>query len=84
MPDISKSNDPTQALPVVKSERTDSPLYHDIINRSMPKKTLADLGLERVTFTFLDAEGNLKSLTPIIGHDALNNVLTILEDAEIG
>ena len=84
MPDTSKSNDPT--LPVTKSDlaRTDSPLYHDIINRSLPKKTLGDLGLERVTFTFLDAEGNLKSLTPIIGHDALNNVLTILEDAEIG
>lgn len=68
----------TTVLPV----RSDTPLYHSITPAA--KKSLADLGLEKVSFAYLDGEGNLRIITPIIGHETLNETLTLLEEGEIG
>lgn len=76
----------TEVIPAVKTDlgRINDPLYHEIMSRSAPRKSPAEMGLDRVSFTYQDGEGNLKCISPLIWHDALNAILTILEDAEIG
>jgi len=74
-------------MPVVKSSltRSDEPAIYQAIRReSLPRKSPADLGLDRVSFTYKDKDGNLKTVTPLIWHDALNDILDLLEDAEVG
>jgi hypothetical protein len=85
MPD--PKTEPAQVIPAVKGNltRSDDPAIYQAIRReSLPKKSLEDLNLERVSFTYKDGEGALRTLTPIIDHASLNQFLTFLEDAEIG
>ena len=85
MPD--PKNEPTQVIPAVKGNltRSDDPaIYQAMRQASAPRKKPADLGLDRVSFTYLDDSGNLKTVSPLIWHDALNDILEFLEASEVG
>lgn len=73
----------TVATPTVP----DGPIYQAINGRKeaekMAKKSLADLGLTRVTLVYLD-DGALRTMEKIVPSETLASAISLLEDAEVG
>jgi hypothetical protein len=72
-----KNAEITQVFPPIKE-----PIF-DALRGSQVKKTLEDMGLERVVFTYKDSEGKLRSISPIVTLDTMNAILSLLEESEI-
>lgn len=77
----------TVVLPAVDSSQ-DGPIYRAISRKEKKmteaKKSLADMGLSRVTLVHMDDGGVIRTVVKIVQQDTLTSVLGLLEDGEVG
>lgn len=84
MPENDQAGTFTEIEPARIQQSSPLAIHDSIARKNLPRTTPADLGMDRVSLTYLDSTtGQLEPVAAIIPHDTLNQILSLIEDRKL-